>query len=112
MQTPHTINTTIDTLEMLYWKARDSGSDALAEAIGVALDAAIEAKADEDRPLRDLLPLASEAEPTSWADIAKCGHRNCRTRCHLDDAPAHGMPRPRFPLAWCQWCRTIDCECM
>ena len=71
----HTTNPTIDTLETLYWEARDSGRDALAKAIGLALDAAAEAKAH-------------------------------------DDAPAHGMPRPRFPLAWCQWCRTIDCECM
>jgi hypothetical protein len=94
MQTQHTTNTTIDTLEALYWDARDNNNDALADAIGLALDAAIEVKADADRPLRDLLPLASET-PTNH-----------------DDAPAHGMQRPRFPLAWCQWCRTIDCECM
>ena len=75
MQTQHTTNTTIDTLEVLYWDALSCGCDALAEALCLALDAAAEAKAD-------------------------------------DDAPAHGMPRPRFPLAWCQWCRTIDCQCM
>ena len=90
----HTTNPTIDTLEVLYWEARDNTHHALAEAIGLALDAAIEVKADEDRPLRDLLPLASET-PTNH-----------------DDAPVHGMPRPRFPLAWCQWCRTIECVCM
>ena len=39
------------------------------------------------------------------------GH-DCETPTNHDDAPAHGMPRPRFPLAWCQWCRTIDCQCM
>ena len=39
------------------------------------------------------------------------GH-DCETPTDHDDAPAHGMPRPRFPLAWCQWCRTIDCVCM
>ena len=88
MQTNHTTNPTIDTLETLYWEARDSDNDALAEAVGLALDAAIEAKADADRPLRDLLPLDS------------------------DDAPAHGIPRPRFALAWCRWCRTVDCCCM
>lgn len=108
----HKTNPTVDSLASLYWKARYDNSDALADAIGLALDAAIEAKADEDRPLRDLLPLDSEAEPTSWADIAKCGHRKCRTRCHLDDAPAHGIPRPRFALAFCYCCRTIGCECM
>ena len=75
MQTQHTTNTTIDALEALYWDARDRGSDALADAIGLALDAAIEVKAD-------------------------------------DDAPAHGMPRPRLALAWCRWCRTIECQCM
>ena len=77
---------TIDTLEILYWDARDSNHNALAEAIGIALDAAIEVKANE---------------PTSWADIAKCGHVDCRTQCHLDDAPAHGIQRPR-----------VDCQCL
>ena len=94
MQTQHTINTTIDTLEMIYWEARDHGSDALADAIGLALDAAIEVWADEGRPLRDLLLLNSET-PTNH-----------------DEAPAHGMPRPRLALAWCRWCRTIECQCM
>ena len=63
----HTTNPTIDTLETLYWQARDSGRDALAKAIGLALDAAIEVKADEDRPLRNLLPLDSET-PTDHDD--------------------------------------------
>ena len=76
MQTQHTTSTTVDTLEVLYWEARDNNNDALAEAIGLALDAAI--------------------EPKSWADVARCGHRNCRTRCHFDHAPAHGIPRPRL----------------
>jgi hypothetical protein len=43
MQTQHTTDPTIDTLEVLYWEARDSGRDALAKAIGLALDAAAEA---------------------------------------------------------------------
>ncbi len=73
MQTQHTTNATIDTLEVLYWEARDNNNDALAKAVGLALDAAIEVK---------------------------------------DNAPAHGIPRPRLALAWCQWCRTIDCCCM
>lgn len=84
----HTTSTTVDTLEILYWEARDNNNDALAKAIGLALDAAIEAKADADHPLRDLLPLNS------------------------DDAPAHGIPRPRIALAFCQWCRAIECHCM
>lgn len=87
-----TTSTTVDKLEILYWEARDDNNDALAEAIGLALDAAI--------------------EPESWADVARCGHRNCRTRCHFDHAPAHGIPRPRIALTFCQWCRAIECHCM
>ena len=97
----HTTNPTIDTLETLYWQARDSGRDALAKAIGLALDAAAEAS-QHDANLAGI-------RVYEYA-LACCA--DCETPTNHDDAPAHGIPRPRFPLAWCQWCRTIDCECM
>ena len=70
MATQCNTTTTTDTLERLYWEARDNNNDALADAIGLALDVS------------------------------------------ADHAPAHGMPRPRLALAWCRWCRNVDCQCM
>jgi len=84
----------IDTIETQYWEAHNLGEIELRDALGLALDASfdipvipewMEDNAPPHGMARPRLPL-KDGSPKSWADVARCGHRDCRATCRNDHA--------------------------